>query len=417
MNSESLSILEIILFISSMILMVAIFILIWIVIKERNRKKSANGINKKWKQNNNGKESVSPEKRKEFTKQSIFSFMEFDDIKDGMIIQKNGRKFLMIIELQGINFDLMSGVEKNSVEVGFIQFLNSLRHPIQIYVQTRTVNLGTSINTYKERLNIIGDKYRVKNQEYKGKVNTGTYTKEELDKERFELARQKNLYEYGVDIVNNTERMSLNQNILSKHYYIIISHYADDNPDYHYAKDEIANIAFSELYTRAQTIISSLGVCGVLGKVLDSTEISELLYVAYNRDESEMLDLRKALNSGYEDLYSTAPDVYEERIKELNKKIKEDAEIKAREVVNEVIEETEKQKQAKQIEQRMNFLVNEMAKSIIKQNKRILGKDVTESAVELIENENEKTEDKNKENGGKVDEEKKKSTRRGKKSA
>ena len=87
-----------------------------------------------------------------YNKQSIFKFMEFDKIEDNMIIQKDGKRFLMVIECQGINYDLMSGLEKNSVEQGFLQFLNTLRYPIQIYVQTRTVNLSSSIDKYKERV-------------------------------------------------------------------------------------------------------------------------------------------------------------------------------------------------------------------------------------------------------------------------
>ena len=51
--------------------------------------------------------------------------------------------------------------------------------------------------------------------------NEKQYSEKELSKEKYELIRQKNLYEYGVDIINNTERLSLNKNILSKHYYII----------------------------------------------------------------------------------------------------------------------------------------------------------------------------------------------------
>ena len=41
------------------------------------------------------------------------------------------------------------------VEQGFLQFLNTLRYPIQLYIQTRTVNLESSINTYKQRVNEI----------------------------------------------------------------------------------------------------------------------------------------------------------------------------------------------------------------------------------------------------------------------
>ena len=84
-------------------------------------------------------------------KQSIFNFMEFDNVEDNMILQKNGNRFLMVIGCQGVNYDLMSAVEKNSVEEGFVQFLNTLRHPIQIYIQTRSINLESSLQGYRKR--------------------------------------------------------------------------------------------------------------------------------------------------------------------------------------------------------------------------------------------------------------------------
>lgn len=154
--------------------------------------------------------------------------MEFDEIKDNMIVQKDGKRYLMVIECQGINYDLMSGLEKNSVEQGFLQFLNTLRYPIQIYIQTRTVNLGSSINAYKERVDDISKQYANKQIEYNQKVRSGQYSERELQKEKYELLRERNLYEYGVDIINNTERMSLNKNILSKHYYVIIPYYPEE---------------------------------------------------------------------------------------------------------------------------------------------------------------------------------------------
>ena len=57
----------------------------------------------------------------------------------------------MVLECQGVNYDLMSEMERTSVEQGFIEFLNTLRTEIQIYVQTRTVNLSNSIHTYKDK--------------------------------------------------------------------------------------------------------------------------------------------------------------------------------------------------------------------------------------------------------------------------
>ena len=325
-----------------------------------------------------------------YTKESIFKFMEFDKIDDNMILQKGGKRFLMVIECQGVNYDLMSGLEKNSVEQGFLQFLNTLRYPIQIYVQTRTVNLGSSINTYKERVDNISKEYATKQMEYNQKLRSGQFTESDLSKEKYELIRQRNLYEYGVDIIRNTERMSLNKNILSKHYYIIIPYYPEEASNGEYQQDEITSLAFSELYTKSQSIISSLSVCGINSKILDSTELAELLYVAYNRDESEMFNLRKAFNAGYEDLYSTAPDVLDKRMKELDIKIEQDAIKKANETVYDIMEENEKQRRVKQKEDELDRLIDQMAKALIEENKRSVGADVAEAAIEKIDNDSKK---------------------------
>lgn len=318
-----------------------------------------------------------------YNKQSIFSFMDFDKVEDNMIIRKNGNKFLMIIECQGINYDLMSGMEKNGVEQGFIQFLNTLRYPIQIYVQARTVNLEGSIISYKARVKEIQDRLLKKQMEYNKLEGLGVIGKE-LDNAKLELTREKNLYEYGIDIINNTERMSLNRNILRKHYYVIISYTPEEMSNSNYSKDEIKNIAFSDLYTRAQSIISALGVCGINGKILDSNGLAELLYIAYNRDDSEVYNLEKAFNSVYDEMYSTAPDVFEKRIKEINIRIKEEAQKKANEVIIQAAEESEKERRAKQKEAEMEDLINQMANLIIEENESLVGSELAEKAKEKL---------------------------------
>ena len=164
--------------------------------------------------------------------------MNFEKIEDNMIVRKSGQKYLMVIECQGVNYDLMSGLEKNSVEQGFLQFLNTLRYPIQIYVQTRTVNLESGLTKYKERVQNIRDRLLKKQMEYNRLEGLG-YSKEELSKAALEVTREKNLYEYGVDIVNSTERMSLNKNILRKHYYVIISYTPEEVSNANYNIEEI----------------------------------------------------------------------------------------------------------------------------------------------------------------------------------
>ncbi len=370
--------------ISLVTLVVVFFVLLVILavlmLKERNKNKT----------NQTNKKALTDETKKvnkdiEYTKNSIFDFMEFDKVEDNMIIRKNGRQFVMVIECQGVNYDLMSGLEKNSVEQGFLQFLNTLRYPIQLYIQTRTVNLGSSIRRYKQKINTIKDEYMRKQMEYNAMLNSDEYTAKEINNAKFELIKAQNLYEYGLDIVNNTEKMNLNKNILKKHYYVILSYIPEETANTGFDGEEMKNIAFSDLYTKAQALISSLGVCDVAGKVLDSEELAELLYIAYNRDESETYQLNTALKAGVDELYSTAKNVLDKRMQEINTEIKTKANIKANDMAVEAMMNQDKARRAKQREERMNQLIDEMAKDLLDENEEILGTEVVEEAKKLVD--------------------------------
>ncbi len=339
-------------------------------------------------------------------KQSIFNFMEFDTVRDNMIIQKNGDRYLMVVECQGINYDLMSGVEKTGVEEGFVQFLNTLRYPIQIYIQTRSINLESSLTGYREKVKEVETKLRNMQMRYSQMRESGEYSEEQLKKAFYEVTKQANLYEYGKSILQDTERMSLNKNILNKQYYIILPYLAAEVEGENLDKREIEGMAFSELYTRAQSLINSISICGVRGKILRSTELVELLYMAYNRDEAETFGLDKALKAGYDEMYSTAPNVLNKKMKELDKMIEE----KAMQLANEKVEEakTELEKQIEEKEYSMDDLISKMAKIIIEENEPYIGKEVKDKAIGKIEKNNTKE-------GGNADGKKK--TTRGRKKA
>lgn len=361
-----------------MITILVVLIGIYVIIKFKSKKKDKDDTTNK---NENKKSKV----QQLYSVQSIFNFMEFDKIEDNMIVQKDGKRYLMVVNCQGINFDLMSAVEKNSVEQGFIQYLNTLRNPIQIYIQTRTVNLTNSINTYKEKVNMLKNNLNQKEFEYNQKVRSGKFDNRQLDAQRFEVIKARNLYEYGTDIVNNTQRMSLNKNILTKQYYIVLSYFPEEANNSVYSKEEISGIAFSELYTRAQSTISLLSVCGINGKILDSNELAELLYTAYNRDEAEVYDLNKAISSGYDSLYTTSQDVLEKKMEELDKQIELDAINEANEAVAEVRQEREIERQLREKQNEYDSIVSAMANLIIEDNESILGEEVVDAAKQKIE--------------------------------
>lgn len=361
--------------------------------------------NKNEEKNKYNDDSIKPNTQKT-NRQSIFNFMEFDTIKDNMIIQKNASRYLMVVQCQGINYDLMSGIEKTGVEEGFVQFLNTLRFPIQIYIQTRSINLESSLTGYREKVKEVETKLRNMQMRYSQMRESGEYSEEQLKRAFYEVTKQTNLYEYGKSILQDTEKMSLNKNILSKQYYIILPYLASEAAGDDLDKKEIEGIAFSELYTRAQSLINSISICGVRGKILKSTELVELLYMAYNRDEAETFGLDKAVKAGYDEMYSTAPDVLNKKMKELDKIIEERALKLANEKVDEAKSELEKQIEEK--EYGMDDLISKMAKIIIEENEQYIGKKVKDKAIDKVEQENTKE-------GGRTDGKKK--TTRGRKKA
>lgn len=382
MNNDQLtSLLQSLLMIMGVILAVLVVILMIILIKRS--KKNKNTANKK-------DEAVKKEGKtaqaSQYNQQSVFDFMEFDKIEDNMIIQKEGFKYLMVIECQGINYDLMSGLEKVSVEQGFIQFLNTLRHSIQIYTQTRKVNLNSSLSNYREKVEETKRKLEQMNARYDEILHSREHINPtEIQKLQYEIVKQRNLYEYGIDIVNATEKMSLNSNILRKYYYIVVPYYAEDITIGKYDKEEIKGLAFSELYTNCQSMIQSLGACSINSKILNSRELAELLYVAYNRDESESYELEKAIRSGYNELYTTSPDVLDKKMKELDELISERATALANSVIRDAVLETKKEKEVKEKESQMDNLVDEMAKNMISESEGRLGKELAKKSIEKID--------------------------------
>lgn len=394
---DSIKLLTIILTIV-LIVMVILLIILGLVYLSSKIKKKEN----EEKQNTQQEVKNKTKKFKEYKTESIMNFMEFDTVIDNMISQKDGMRYIMVVECQGINYDLMSEVEKNSVEEGFIQFLNTLRHPVQIYTQTRTINLDSSIQNYKEKVKELQNALEKQEMQYNQMVRSESYTQEQLNKAYFELTKQRNLYEYGKDIIYNTEKMSLNKNVLNKKYYVVIPYFVEELGEGNFDKQEQRNMAFSELYTRAQSVVRTLGVCGINARVMTSNELVELLYMAYNRDEAEVYGLDKALKAGYDELYSTAQDVVDKQMKALDKEIEQEALEVAKAKVTEA--KTEKQKALQEKKEKKRDLIDELAKLIIEENSQILGEDIAQSAKEKV--------DKKKKEGGTKDNVKEEKTKR-----
>lgn len=303
---------------------------------QKKAKQSANGDKKTKSAENAYKKNNSAE----VSKEDIFNFMEFDKIQDNMIIQQNGQKFTAVIKCKGINYNLMSEVEQLAVEEGFMTFLNTLKYPVQLYVQAQSVNLKNNISDYKENMRGLFEEYDEANLQYNRLLNSLESTDDEIEDAEDKKNSILNVLEYGQDIVKYVERLSLNKNMLQRSFYVLVSYYKSELSNASsFNKEELLDLCYSELFTRVENIISGLSMCSVAATPLNSNAIAELLYSAYNRDDKNFMSVHQALESGFYRLYSTSEDAITKKNKKLVETIKQEAEYKAILALNKAIEE------------------------------------------------------------------------------
>lgn len=321
-------------------------------------------------------------KAAEVSKQDIFDFMEFEKIQDDMIIQK-GNKYTMVVKCQGINYELLSQNEKISVEEGFVTFLNTLRFPVQLFVESSRLNIKESVRKYKDNVEKSTMEIEEMQKQYKALAKSPNTTQAKLDELAYEINKKQNILEYLSDITYNVESMSLNKNMLQRKYYVVISYYKSDiGLTGQFNDDEIYEICNRELYTRAESIVSALTTCSIHGHILDSNELAELLYRTYNRDDSELMNLRETLDSGFFRLYSTAEDVFAKKREQLQAAIQLEAIERAKAAIKEA--EKRRLEADDDDDQSIEDVIDSVAEDIIDKVGGQLPEDIAQNAKKKI---------------------------------
>lgn len=396
---------------------------VWVIISSRAKKSEKQGDQEeKVKNTPKSSKAENPYKKNpnaSVNKEDIFNFMNFDRIEDNMIIQDGGKKYNAIIKCKGINYNLMSEVEQLAVEEGFITFLNTLKSPIQLYVQANNINLKDSISKYNDNMKDLEREYEDLSTQYAVLVNSIEATDEEIAAVEEKRNSIQNVLEYGHDIIRYVERLALNKAMLQRNFYIVVSYYSSElTLGSEFKKEEIADMCYTELFTRVQNIQSGLLACSVSSEILSSNDLAELLYSAYNRDDENYINVRQALDSGFHRLYSTSEDAIQKKHDRLVQTMKEEAEYKAIEALARAVEEgtyvspqvaesaydQEVSKQAIDLvkSERIDDKIKDKAKKIIveeyKENERKRIQSIKEEQKRILENSKNMEEDKNEKN-------------------
>lgn len=194
---------------------------------------------------------------------SAQELVDISEIKDNVVVLKNGtiRAVLMV---SSINFDLKSTQEQEAIIASYQGFLNSLDFPLQIVVSTRRID----IDPYMEMLD----------QKEKTQPN---------ELLRFQISDYK-------DFVKNLVGAA---NIMTKSFYIIIPFALTEgkkegflskikialNPKQAMLERQMEFESFkNQLWQRTNHVMAGLGGTGIKMAVLQTEELIELFYNAYN---------------------------------------------------------------------------------------------------------------------------------------
>lgn len=128
-----------------------------------------------------------------------------------------------------------------------------------------------------------------------------------------------------------------------------------------------------------------MATSSVTGRILDSEELAELLYVAYNRDASETLQLSRALDSQYDALYSTSKDILAKKREELDKQIEENA----IDIVTDTL--VDAQKSTDLTEEEKMKLLEEKSLELLEEYKDNIDPEIYEEAVKEVKKRVKKT--------------------------
>jgi len=207
--------------------------------------------------------------------------LQIAEIRDGIVIMNDG-SFRAVVMCKAINFDLMSPQEREAVEYSYQGFLNSLYFPVQIFVRSQKVDL----RPYIEKL----DKIRSEHENMLLALLMDDYIAFMSD-----LATQTNIMDKkfyvvvplfpSVDVgkavgkAANAGKSFLANTLGSKEQKVIIN-----EADLERAKTELRN--------RVQSVLAGLQQAGIQGLPLDTQELIELYYDAYNPDTATRQQLK-----------------------------------------------------------------------------------------------------------------------------
>lgn len=189
-------------------------------------------------------------------------FIEVLDIRDDIVMLK-GSAACLIIEVQAVNFALLSQEEQRAKIYSYASFLNSLSFHIQIIIRNKRVDISSYLKLLDQEI--------AKTQSEKLATFIGLYR-------------------------NFVQELVKVNSVLDKRFYIIVPYsYLEKRTTSSAvpikkgtsAEEQLYEIARQTLHTKADAIQTQLARLNLRVRILRKDELVKVYYEVYNRDNAQ----------------------------------------------------------------------------------------------------------------------------------
>ncbi|MCL5970397.1 MAG: hypothetical protein M1450_02780 [Patescibacteria group bacterium] len=202
-------------------------------------------------------------------KASTQKFIEIRDIVDDIVIL-NGGNACLVIEVQAVNFALLSRDEQDTRIFSYASLLNSLSFPVEIIIQNKRIDVSSYLKLLEQEAERKASSFNANNTNNEKLLN---YIK---------------LYREFV-----AELVKVNS-VLDKKFYMVIPYsYLEKGigaatgivkQKNSYSDKTFSDQAKNALHTKANALHAQLGRLSLKARTLEKEDLIKLFYSIYNQD-------------------------------------------------------------------------------------------------------------------------------------
>jgi len=215
------------------------------------------------------------EKKTSWLSQAARNLMNIRSIRADAVFMKD-KRILGVLRVTPINFGILSPIDQDTVIYGFLEFLNSLNHPVQIVMKSVNLDLENYLTHLKRRIVQRDDKVA--------------------------LAYYEHFAEYMRSYIESNQ-------INDRHFFLIIPA----------KKQATEKIALDYLETQMEEIHSRLSLSGIISERMSTHQLMNF-YGSYFTEKFEIYEKYVSPITLYRRMWKTAPKTIEQAEKEMLEK-------------------------------------------------------------------------------------------------